>query len=306
MRWWHTEPVPEEVGRITLTFRDVTAQHKTWLVEDAWTPEGVECVPSEAFQRAAQRFRVQVNQKYRHPFRPSMRFDAILRNGHISFESLSGRTIEDTLGDLSDDCVVPYVRSDEYEEHKDSPEWYFKPWERTLPSWCATPDHWVDPIPPPGFVQDDYVPTAQNEQYYKKVPTLNFPHNGRNIVPSAKKPDIISRALFIPVEDKFTPTRTCEVTLEDGADLVPHGAHLTPGAITLEAARGLLGRVVQSSSEPRPDPDAPPAEKRRKVNKHIAQTVGIAWGLETTPDGAPLWLHCLKSGWIPSEYVLPL
>ncbi|KAI0364304.1 hypothetical protein BV20DRAFT_870677 [Pilatotrama ljubarskyi] len=307
-RWWHTEPVPEGAGRIMLEFRDVTADHKTWSVKELWPPETVEAAPSETFERVAQRFRVQANKKHRHPFLPCMHFDAVLKTGSTAFESLDGRELAQVLDDLAEENIVPYVRNDEdnNSEYLISPARHFSLWERTLPPWCVTPDHWIEPIPPPGFVEHPEAPPTLKEQYYKKVPTLNVYGSGRYIVPSAKKPDIISRALFVPVQD-YGPNTTSIVALDHEADLVPRGEHLVPGKITLDAARALLGRVVQSSTEPRPDSDAPPAGKRRKVNKFAAQSLGFAWGLETTPEGEPSWLHCISYSLNPSgEYVLDL
>ncbi|KAI0350485.1 hypothetical protein OH77DRAFT_1514367 [Trametes cingulata] len=307
-RWWHTEPIPEGVGRITLEFRDATADHKTWTVKEIWPPESVEAAPSEPFDRVAQRFRVQANKKHRHPFLPSMHFDVVLKSGPATFESLGARELGNVLRDLANENFVPYVRNDEENnsEYLNSPARHFPLWERTLPPWCVTPDHWIEPVPPPGFVEHCDTPPALKEQYYKKIPTLNVYGSGRRIVPSAKKPDIISRALFVPVQD-YGPTTTSIVALDHEADLVPRGEHLVPGKITLDAARALLGRVVQSSTEPRPDPDAPPAGKRRKVNKFVAQRLGFAWGLETGAEGEPSWLHCILHGLTPSEeYVLDL
>ena len=283
----------------------MTAQHKTWLVEDAWAPETVECTSMETFDRAAQRFRVQANRKYRHPYLPSMHFDALLQSGRLSFELLSSRQITDVCTDLFDVGVVPYVRNDEdnVQESLRSPSRYFKLWERTLPAWCTTPDHWIEPVPPLGFVATHALSPPLEEQYYIKVPTLHVPGNGRNIVPSAKKPDLISRSLYIPA--MRTPLGTQLANLEREADYVPHGAHLVPGKVTLDAARALLGRVVQSSTEARADADLPPVGKRRKVNKFAAQRLGLAWGLETSPEGQPLWLHCVELG-VLKEYVLSL
>ncbi len=303
-RWWHTEPVPEDTGhRISLEFCDVTAQHKTWRVEEVWAPETVECASSEAFARAAQRFRVQADRKYRHPFVPSTGFDALLKSGRTSFDSLASRPIADIVADLSNVGVVPYIRNDEANQGQESPWKEFPAWERTLPAWWSTPNHWIEPIPPPGFA-DSQGPHPLREQYYKKVPTLFIPGNGRCIVSCAKKPDVISRALFIPVHEIRYPG-TVKAILNQEADLVPYGAHLVPGIVTLDAARALLGRVIQSSTEPRSDPDEPPAGKRRKVNKYAAQRLGFAWGLETTSEGEPMWLHCVEYDTL-EEYVLSL
>ncbi|RDX41755.1 hypothetical protein OH76DRAFT_1489257 [Lentinus brumalis] len=267
-RWWHTEPVPENTGRrISLEFCDLTAQHKTWRVEEVWAPETVECASFEAFARAAQRFRVQADRKYRHPFVPSTGFDALLKSGRTSFDSLASRFIADIVADLSDVGVVPYIRNDEANQGQESPWKEFPAWERTLPAWCSTPNHWIEPIPPPGFA-DSQGPHPLREQYYKKVPTLFIPGNGRCIVSCAKKPDVISRALFIPVHEIRYPG-TVKAILNQEADLVPYGAHFVPGKVTLDAAQALLGRVIQSSTEPRSDPDEFPAGKRRKVNKSV-------------------------------------
>ncbi len=306
-RWWRTESVPDQGDRMSLEFCDVTAQHKTWRVEEVWAPETVECASSEAFERVAQRFRVQADRKYRHPFVPSTGFDALLKSGRTSFDSLASRPIADILADLSDVGVVPYVRNDEANTGQASPWEEFEAWERTLPAWCSTPKHWIEPIPPPGFVESQAPHPLHEqyyEQYYKKVPTLHIPGNGRCIIPSAKKPDIISRALYFPVEEHHYPG-TVKAVLDRRADLVPYSAHLVPGKVTLDAARALLGRVIQSSTEPRSDPDEPPAGKRRKVNKYAAQRLGFAWGLETDLEGEPMWLHCLEYGTL-AQYVLSL
>ncbi|KAL7278818.1 hypothetical protein ACG7TL_007835 [Trametes sanguinea] len=285
----------------------ITADHKTWTVSEVWPPEIVEGSTLEAFERVAQRFRVRANQKHRHPYLPSLHFDAVLKSGRVPFSNLSERSVADILSDLEEERVVPFVRNDEdnHDVHSRSPARYFDLWERTLPEWCRTPDHWVEPSPPPGFIDDSNSPRSLREQYYVKVPTLHFAGKGRHIIPAAKKPDIISRSLFIPVQN-FSVDKVSFYPLERDHDLVPHSAHLIPGKITLEAARALLGRVVQSSTEPRPDPDAARGAKRRKINKYASQVLGYAWGLETE-DGRPAWLHCVhyasRGG---NEYVLDL
>ena len=308
-RWWHAKPVPLDGNdHVMLEFRDVTAQHKSWPVQEVWPPETIECVASEFLEDVAQRFRVQANKSHRHPFFPSLHFDIVLKDERVSFSALGSRTVADILASLSDKRIVHYVRNDDENraEYIHSPARHFQVWERTLPEWSSIPEHWIEPLPPPGFVEVEANATHEpKEQYYKKVPTLHIPGTGRNIVPSAKKPEIISRALFVPVED-LSPTFTRLLNLQREDDLVPHDAHLVPGRITLEAAKGLLGRVVQSSSEPRPEGDEP-RTKRRKINKFAAQTVGMAWGLELGADGGPAWLHCVTlSGTWHTDYVLDL
>ncbi|KAI9060894.1 hypothetical protein FKP32DRAFT_1001660 [Trametes sanguinea] len=229
--------------------------------------------------------------KYRHPFWPSRHFDAVLQSGRFSFDSLSARTLGDLLPQLGEECVIPYIRNDEdnWIETTRSPARYFQLWERTSPSWCVTPDHWVEPIPPPGYAVQHALPGPHPETY-KKIPTLHISGTGRHILPAAKVPQIISRSLYIPVRTHNT-TEFRVAPLQKEADLVPRGAHLIPGNISLDAARTLLGRVVQSSKEPLPDPDVPRAQ-RRKINKYAAQHLGFAWGLQTAADGSPSWLHC--------------
>ena len=310
-RAWHTEPLPEGVETILLEFRDVTPDHKTWVVTEVWAPETVACTVSESFEHAAQRFRVQANKKYRHPFLHSMQFDAILKSERTSLTNIGQRTVAEVLAELSEERVVPYVRNDEDNrgECSHSPVRFMQFWERTLPEWFVTPEHWIEPTPPPGF-DESKTSHALNEHYYKKVPTLHVPGNGRMILPSTKKPEIISRALFMPVRDwGLADNRMTDiVNLHREDDFVPHGAHLVPGKITLDAARALLGRVIQCSSEPRPDPDASPAVKRRKINKFAAQRLGIAWGIELEEDGTPGWLHCiwLSAGTYSDQFVLDL
>lgn len=266
----------------------------------------MECASSKAFERAAQRFRVRANQKHRHPFKPLLSFDAVLKSGPASFNALGERHIADVLSELPEERVVTYVHNLDENNNLQSPARYFNIWERTLPSWCTTPDNWIDPIPPPGFAENPDDPPPSGEQYYRKVPTLHVPGSGRHIIPSAKKPDIISRTFYIPVVD-FGSNVTRIASLEREADLVPHDAHLVPGKdITLDAARALLGRVVQHSTEPRPDPTAPPQGKRLKVNKFAAQKLGLAWGLETDADGRPAWLFCLEFHGMASEYAIDL
>ncbi|KAI1789865.1 hypothetical protein LXA43DRAFT_892025, partial [Ganoderma leucocontextum] len=311
-RWWGTAPLPEDGERIMLEFRDVTPEHKSYIVNEVWPPETVECAPSEPFENAAQRFRVQANKKHRHPFWPSRHFGAILGTEQVLLDKVGTRTVAEILHDLSEERVVPYVRNDEdnHTEGVQSPARYFQLWDRTLPKWCVTPEHWVEPTPPPGFVELPDTPPALKEQYYKKVPTLHISGRGRRIIPSATKPQLIAHSVFIPVENS-TPTLMYTAHLAHDADLVPYGEHLTPGPgkIALEDARALLGRVVQSSTEPRPDPNAAPPAKRPKVmiNKFVAQSLGIAWGVEMDSNGWPAWLHCVtyNSGGL-DEYVLNL
>ncbi|KAI0325976.1 hypothetical protein GY45DRAFT_1374344 [Cubamyces sp. BRFM 1775] len=307
--WWNTEPVSQDGERVTIEFRDVTYSHKEWKVDEVWPPEAVEGSTVEVFERVAQRFRVQANKKHRHPYLPSFHFDAILKSGErVPFSTLADRLVSDVVNDLALEHIVPYVRNDEknHSVHERSPARYFELWQRTLPDWFVTPDHWIEPIPPPGYVEQPSSPPAPKEQYYKKVPTLCFPGNGRNIVPSATKPDIIVRAIFVPVQD-YSPTWTTFVALQREDDLVPYDDQLVPEEITLDAARALLGRVVQSSVEARMDRSE---AKRRKINKFAAQTLGYAWGLETEGEGdarRPVWLHCLQyAGRGSDPYVLDL
>ena len=307
--WWDTAPLSEDAERVVLEFRDVTSQHKSYRVTEIWPPETVECAPSEPFENAAQRFRVQANKKHRHPFWPSRSFDALIGTERALMDTLGTRTIADVLGNLTEERVVPYVRNDEdnLSEFQRSPARHFSLWDRTLPEWCVTPDHWVEPVPPPRFSEQPDTPPAPNEPYYKKVPTLHVTGRGRRIVPSATKPELIARSLFIPVQDG--PQCTMNAAVDPAGDLVPRGAELTPAKITLDEARALLGRVVQSCTTPRSDDsdlDAPPAGKRRKVD-YEAYTLGFAWGLELDPNGEPAWLHCVKwEGGGTIEYVLDL
>ncbi|KAM5541624.1 hypothetical protein V8D89_004814 [Ganoderma adspersum] len=307
--WWDTAPLAEDAERVVLEFRDVTSQHKSYPVTEVWPPETVECAPSEPFENAAQRFRVQANKKHRHPFWPSRHFDTILGTARASIETLGARTVADVLGGLTEERVVPYVRNDEdnLSEFQHSPARHFSFWGRTLPEWCVTPDHWIEPVPPPRFSEQLDTPPAPNDPYYKKVPTLHITGRGCRIVPSATKPELIARSLFIPVQDG--PQYTMNAVVDPAGDLVPRGAELTPGKITLDAARALLGRVVQSCAAPRSDdsdPDAPPAGKRRKVD-YEAYTLGFAWGLELDANREPAWLHCVKwEGGGTIEYVLDL
>ncbi|CDO76325.1 hypothetical protein BN946_scf184414.g7 [Trametes cinnabarina] len=305
--WWNIDPVPDDDERLTLEFRDVTADHKTWTVNEVWPPETVEGSQGEAFGRVAQRFRVQANRKHRHPYYPSLQFDAILKSGRVSFSALVERTVADVVSDLSEERIVPFVRNDEdnHAVYSSSPARHFDAWERTLPEWCKTPDHWVEPTPPPGFVEGDIDQLPLKEQYYIKVPTLLMGGTGRLIIPSAKQPNVISRSLFVPVR-KLQNELITFYNLERDADLVPYSAHLVPGQITVDAARALLGRVVQSSTEPLPDWDAEPGVKRRKINKYATQTLGYAWGLQTE-EGKAAWLFCMDFGSRGVfEYVLDL
>ncbi|KAI1795675.1 hypothetical protein LXA43DRAFT_1178679 [Ganoderma leucocontextum] len=309
-RWWGTAPLPEDAERITLEFRDVTPDYKSYTVKEVWPPETVECALSEHFENAAQRFRVQANKKHRHPFWPSRHFDAIVGTERASMDTLAKGTVGDIVRDLSEERIVPYVRNDE-DNHSEclmSPSRHFQLWDVKLPEWCVMPGHWVEPTPPRGFIEHPDTSPALKEQFYKKVPTLHMSGRGCHIVPSAKKPEIIARSVYIPVERR-TLTSTYPIHLAHDADLVPYGAELTPGKISLEEARALLGRVVQSSTEPRPDPDAPPAGKRRKVtvNKFVARRLGIAWGLEVDESGQPAWLFCVIYGGDGlGEYVVSL
>ncbi|KAI8996222.1 hypothetical protein BD414DRAFT_389710, partial [Trametes punicea] len=171
-------------------------------VTEQWPPQTIAGAPSEIFDRVAQRFRVQVNREYRHPFLPSLRFDAILKSGRVSFNELADRPLVDILADLTEERVVPYDLNDIMEVYTQSPALFLPHWERgcALPEWCTTPDHWIEPIPPPGYIEHPSMPLERKMPYYKKVPTLHFPGRGQHIVASAKRPDIISRSIFVPVE----------------------------------------------------------------------------------------------------------
>ncbi|KAI0312577.1 hypothetical protein OF83DRAFT_632999 [Amylostereum chailletii] len=293
-RWWKTAPMPDVPDTLTLHFQDVSLAHahKARHLVEVWPAEDVQCAPTEPFQHVFQRFRVQVNKKHRHPFLPTISFDALLGSDKLSFADSGRLSVAEILPKLSQPNVVPYVRNDEDDRRTqgDSPAYKIDVWKRTLPSWCTTPNHWIEPTPPPGFAQGK-TPTTQS-QYYIKVPTLLIPGNGRNILPTTTKPNIIARHFFLPVHDIYT-TSTFSLQQED--DLVPFSGKLIPGALSLDQARAFLGRVVQCSTKPPRPSDAEPAGKRRKVNTCAAQTVGIAWGLETDAEGTPSKLHCFTA-----------
>lgn len=305
-RWWKTVPAPDVPDALTLRFQDVslTHAHKARPLVEVWSPEDVQCAPTEPFQDVFQRFRVQVNKKYRHPFLPTVSFDALLGSGKLSFADSDKVSVAEVLPRLSEPNVVPYVRNDEDDRRTqgDSPAYKIDVWKRTLPSWCTTPDHWIDPTPPPGFTEGKTSPAE--EQYYIKIPTLLIPGNGRNILPTTTKPDIIARHFFLPVHD-IPPTSVLSLQQED--DLVSPADKLIPGDLSLAQARAFLGRAVQCSTEPLRPADAEPAGKRRKVNTYAAQAIGIAWGLETDGDDKPTKLHCFTAhGRTHSDWVLHL
>ncbi|VDC05349.1 unnamed protein product [Peniophora sp. CBMAI 1063] len=293
-QWWSYPPVTAADNEIIeLSFVDATGNSERWEMEL------VPCSLSEPFTHAAQRFRVAANKRYRHPFLPSRHFDLLLESDQRSdFDSLSSRTIADVLGDTRE---VRYVRNDngqaQREEQEKSPSKLFPPWERAhlLPSWCETPDLWFEPTPPPGFSASK----AQGKQYYAKIPTLHIPF--ACIRSAAFQPQHVARSLYLPVQDNPITGQTSAFLFDREKDLVPFANRIPTSTITVEAARSLLGRFVQSSTEPLRD-DAPPTAKKQKKtmgNKYQAQTVAIAWGLTVDQDGKPDWLHCatLRGNW---------
>jgi hypothetical protein len=77
--WWSTEPVPQGSKHVVLVFQDVTARHDP-AEQETWAPENIIADGDESFDRALQRLRVQVNQKYRHPFLPVLDFEIVLED----------------------------------------------------------------------------------------------------------------------------------------------------------------------------------------------------------------------------------
>ncbi|KZW01447.1 hypothetical protein EXIGLDRAFT_692258 [Exidia glandulosa HHB12029] len=297
-RWWSYPPVAADADDVLhLTFVDVTPG------DECWEPERVLCSAGEPFARAAQRFRVTVNKKHRHPFLPSLYYDVILGEGagagkRATFKSLAGRTVDDVLRELGTEHTLRYIRDDDGPDQREDTQWspsrLFSPWDRAriMPSWCTTPDSWFEPTPPPGFS----APEVQGKQFYIAVPTLFVPCKG--IVPSAVKPQLIARTLYWPVEHMGTDI-IVDYLLDREKDYVPLSQRVVPSTLTVEAARALLGRYIQSSSvadqEPQRD-DNPPSHKKRKkapaINKYATRTVAIAWGLTLDNNGQPDWLHC--------------
>lgn len=291
-RWWSCPPLVSDGDDVLeLTFVDLTPG------DERWEPERIRCTEGEPFAHAAQRFRVQANKKYRHPWLPSMHYTLVLdhteaESGRVAFDSLAARPVADVLSNQNGNKTVEYVRDDNSRAHREerdkSPARLLAPWDRAriLPSWCRTPDSWIKPVPPPGFGASK----TQGAQFYLEVPTIHVP--GIGIVPSATKPRYIARSLYWPVLQSGETID--DFPLDRERDYVPPSERLVPGALTAENARALLGRYVQSSTEPLRD-DGPPSNKKRKtaVNKYASQTVAIAWGLSLDGDGRPDWLHCV-------------
>ncbi|KZV70441.1 hypothetical protein PENSPDRAFT_607234 [Peniophora sp. CONT] len=263
-RWWSYPPIMAAADDvIEVTFVDATGG------DEIWDPERVPCCPTELFAHAAQRFRVSANKKYRHPFLPSYHFDLLHDGVRDAFDSFGSRTVGDVIDNRRD---VRYVRNEKGRAHNQEKEktpakrvW---PWDRAslLPSWCTTPDSWFEPTPPPGFA----VPKVEGEQYYIKVPTLHIPCAG--IRSPTIQPQIITRSLYLPVKE--CAGKVAVYPLQ--RDYVPLANRLVPSSLTVETARSLLGRPVQSYS-----------------GDGVARRVAIAWGLTLDDDGKLDWMHCV-------------
>ncbi|KZW01455.1 hypothetical protein EXIGLDRAFT_829935 [Exidia glandulosa HHB12029] len=291
-RWWSYPPVTADVSEVLeLTFIDATPG------DERWEPERIPCSAGEPFSHAAQRFRVVANKKHRHPLRPSLDYNLILEvrgSTRATFDSVASRTVSYLLGELKNGHSVQYVRDDGRPvDLRRWPALLFAPWDRAriMPSWCTTPESWFEPVPPPGF-NAAKVP-VDGAQFYLAVPTLHIP--GIGIVPSASKPQLIARTLYWPVRYLKLMLTLGEYPLDEGRDYVPVPQRLVSSALTTEAARALLGRYIQSSSDIPRDDEPPKNKKRKKIaSASDSQTLAIAWGLTLDDEGQPDWLHCVQ------------
>ncbi|KAJ7283213.1 hypothetical protein C8J57DRAFT_1291747 [Mycena rebaudengoi] len=281
-RWWKRPPPPTE-NRVILVFKDVTQIHLSALAED-WGLIEVESSLDEPFTEAFMRFRVVGNQKYRHPFCPTLEYDAVLPSGILSISSedaVQVRRVVDQVG-----LLVPYIRKDEdtLQLRCDHPVARLKPWDRTLPAWFSAtqPSHWIEPAPPPSYAVSLSIPwtSFSDPIVYFKVPLLHFPGNGRNTLPSVLDPPIITSHIYVPASRGISGFSTEVFTARSDLGL-PVDVFIPP--LSTAQVKTFLGRVIRYSRYPL-------ASKGKK--KTGSYEYAFAWGWNPTT----LELHCFNAG----------
>ncbi|EED83302.1 predicted protein [Postia placenta Mad-698-R] len=305
---WYTEPPLPSVETVHLTFRDATADHKAFGALEIWADEEVESIIDGAVLDTLLRFRIRANKKYRHPYRPSLDFDILLPKAEgaeselINIDNLDEYLVQTILARLGDTKVIKYVRNDDqngeaqfYVENTD-------PWARTLPDWLSpAPPTWCRYTPPVSYTRAASRTAADGIQY-KEVPLLYFGGTGRDILPSITMPPLVVSHVYLPVQHREGDY--CHA-LGDEVDHVVSADRLVP-PLTDAQARSLLGRAIQFSTAPLPEPrdDNRPQKKRKKTRPLYTtlQTV-VVWGY----DPATSLLSCTSPfGLRNTDFVLDL
>jgi hypothetical protein len=298
--WWSVEPLPEGHSRIDLTFEDASAlHHGEW--SETWAPEVVASYAEEPFDRAFQRFRVQANKKYRHPFKPALSFDIVRETqapaptkapgrtsaprgkskstprqpsqqsgsgssdqDRISFDDASKYTVQQVIDLFEGKTSLTYARNDYGNQAHSKGPIRLLPWERQLPAWCETPSHWIDPSTPPGFGRAGLKVGPEDAIYeWRKILTLVLPGLGGTIVPSTTTPSLIPSHVFI-IARPTSAGDQCPTLQPQGPDddRVADADKRDPASLTEQDIRAhILGRYIQTCTLP-PGAGAGAADER--------------------------------------------
>ncbi|KAF8994372.1 hypothetical protein BDZ89DRAFT_1150115 [Hymenopellis radicata] len=294
--WWTIPDVPT-TNPSTITFKDTTGDEEDWGSCDVQTSL------DEPFRLAFKRFRVQQNQKYRHPFLPCL--DFVLYNLGVTdnFTDVACKsdvTVRDVLASHGDETVFPFLRNSfNLHASQHSCIVFQRPWERVLPSWFPpTPSTWLTPSIPPAYRHLDALKAdSASFRSYLKVPLLNFAGTGKEILPSMKTPPLVVSDVYLPVT--FSPYGPPYLSNFDiDFDHVRPQDKLVP-PLTTEQVLPLLGRVIEFSIAPL-DPASKGTskearKKRRKLYKDLGiddrlhNFIAIPWGW----DPSTACLYCL-------------
>ncbi|KAJ7165814.1 hypothetical protein C8R46DRAFT_1192358 [Mycena filopes] len=293
-QWWSCPPVPPR-NPVLLSFIDITADHLPVGPEAPWDIDEIPASLDEPFRDAFLRLRLVGNKKYRHPFLPSLLFEALLPQGPLDIRTEDAITVRQVIQQLGQP-VVPFVRTDglknSIEVGIQDPFSHLHPWETELPDWfpAVPPAHWLPPVPPPSYDWTGNpisIPPGLTPISYIKVPLLKFRGNGRNILPSVTMPPLITSHIFVPARawpqmpDVYTTMR-----LHEDAGLIRPSDVITP-PISLEQARSLLGRVFRFCRHPLVINE--PGKKQKKQKSDIDE-FAAAWGWD--PDTCEL--QCVR------------
>ncbi|KAF9021084.1 hypothetical protein BDZ89DRAFT_1071759, partial [Hymenopellis radicata] len=281
--WWTIPDVPT-TNPSTITFKDTTGDEEDWGSCDVQTSL------DEPFRLAFKRFRVQQNKKYRHPFLPCLDFELYNLGVTDNFTDVACKgdvTVRDVLASRGDETVFPFLRNS-FNSHARQHSCI-----RVLPSWFPpTPSTWLTPSIPPAYRHLDALKADRTSfRSYLKVPLLNFPGTGKEILPSMKTPPLVVSDVYLPVQFRpYGPPYSS--TFDIDSDHVRPQDKLIP-PLTTEQVLPLLGRVIEFSIAPL-DP-ASEGRKRRKLYKDLGiddrlhNFIATPWGW----DPSTACLYCL-------------
>ncbi|EIN13190.1 hypothetical protein PUNSTDRAFT_139830 [Punctularia strigosozonata HHB-11173 SS5] len=288
--WWSAVmDYEEDATRVGLIFEDVSPMHNGEDTE-TWTAETVFATAQETFDRAFQRFRVQANRKHRHPLKPALNFDIIYEPQgvpeprRIAFGDAAKYTVQQVVELCGGKPTLTYVREDGPHPEHDKGPIALPPWDRTLPSWCTTPSHWIVPAIPPGYGRElgtklDYEATMYE---WRAVPTLMLPGLGHTILPHTTTPSLIASHVMLlaastPWGHAFVSLRADDLK----KDYVQTADKRSPTTLTTREIRAiLLGRYVQVSTRTLVPDDAEADNNDRARISPTQDKVGIVWGYE--------------------------